>query len=260
MKKNKEKTLFRLSSIMNPGITLCLLFLFIILLVSGCTPATPNDGNGNENSNGNGNHVIDSHYIEMSDYIPLNIMVERGLCAPLLQVFHYYGEALDIKFADGMHAILDPYNYGEKPNKAIEIAKSYGLEGVIHFLDQSDMKKIMKKDIPLLVYHKTHPETSSEIWYVYKGFDDAGTPDPLKNIYTEEKGIFIVDDSKDRPETPYWGYGPNWEESYKDFLARIPDGGDEHYCLIIYEPGTNLWEGFSTIPPEASWPPEWSKK
>jgi len=68
-----------------------------------------------------------------------------------------------------------------------------------------------------------------------------------------------VDDPNDVPQTPWWGYGPNWKESYKDSLVRNPDGLN-YFAFIIYEPGTNLWEGFSTIPPEASWFPVWPVK
>jgi len=244
--------------------------LIIILISSGCTPTTPNDGNGN----GNGNNIIDSHYIEGMEWTELRL-VGKDLAPTLLEILHYYGKAEDISDPIDItinHLIENDF-YQENPYNAIQFAESYGLEGVMHFLGHSDMKKMIKKDIPLLILDKQNPIGSLDFpndwpsnWRIYKGFDDGGTPDPATNFYTEEKGIFIVDDPwiYPWPDCSYveefgiipYGYGPDWKESYQDALENIPYGGDKHFCLIIYEPGANLYEGFSTIPPEENWLPD----
>jgi hypothetical protein len=263
MKKMKIKNLNIFSK-------LFMLSLIIILISSGCTPTTPNDGNGN----GNGNNIIDSYYIEGMEWVELRL-VGQDLAPTLLEILHYYGKAENIidPITITINSLIQDDSNMENPYNAIQFAESYGLEGVMHFLGHSDMKKMIKKDIPILILDKQNPIGSldqprdwPECWRIYKGFDDGGTPDPLTNFYTEEKGIFIVDDPQiyPWPDNSYveefgiipWGYGPDWNESYKDASENIPYGGDEHFCLIIYEPGANLYEGLSTIPPEESWFPD----
>jgi len=86
----------------------------------------------------------------------------------LLEVLHYYNKAKDITSPTFIMMQIEDDFYREDAYKAIQLVKSYGLEAVIHFLKQPEVKKIIKKDIPVIVYQKAHPEKLSRIFLSIK--------------------------------------------------------------------------------------------
>ena len=182
MKINKGKTLFRISSRMNPTIILCLLSLFAILLLSGCTPTPPN------NNNGWGD--IPSEYT--IEGIPNIQRVALGTDFSVAAEMAFKSLGVDVDWLE-LIPIIQIGTYKDI-DALVEYAKNKGFNSGSYHIDIGDTLDLISREVRIVAGTKQTTESKSSISRVPFGYKIKEEEIYLKDTLTGGDITILFDD------------------------------------------------------------------